>query len=274
MVSSCSLYRLVLAGCVRRTFNGGILHPHVVTDLPTNLARLRRRSLSGIVRSTNNEGVAMVRKPLTVTFNLKLSFSMPRKALVISVNTNAASITMVSLNNVTTYSSFGVTSFSFSARVVHCMEHRCGVRVNPLATRTVGVGINDTIGHSIRVTVITGNEGVFSNLPRDFRVASNRICRTVGSALGTVYGTVHRILGGASPSLITSVVDSNVCLANNNSRLSNFTRQVSSFLGVRIRRVRSPTRDIMGNTTITVGGPRLLGGISCRVHSVGRLRVR
>lgn len=252
IVSHSRLIRSVISVLVGRIDPSGIAVPEIITSVPDRIARIRGETIMGTMDSVNIHGICLVRTPGTTTVNYSLSVADPRNVLVTSINDNATSVTILSLNKVSISGYVGSTNYTVSRRVIGCVEGRRGLVVNAGVTRTYGGTIN-YMGVPGRPGLFEiGNESTMDNLPGFVSINCTRVGPMVRSVTLGVVETVGSILRRAPPRLINSVCASNVVLANNLTGLAKFTELLdrSAGLGMEIR--GTTTSYIVGNYNGTV----------------------
>lgn len=265
IVTSFSVATSVLRGFVCESSGASVFAgAEIIVAIPDNMARIRHETIRSTTHTTNTRRIRLVRRPVTTTLNTKLPIFRTTNSVIISVNNNAYSITIVSLNKVTTEGDIGVTNGTLGRTVVGRVGETRGLLVNSIATRSVGVGVNSISRCSNRNTVRMENHGLASNLPGGVRVADRRVEGILARPINRVIRTVERALRIALPRLTTSVVSHKVCVANNATLLEKLPRLVSGRAGVTIRVPRGPVSIITVNASTGLeetewGVGRLLG---------------
>lgn len=248
IVSSCAIARGVVGCFIRGTLKGHAFGgPEVDVYMPDNIARMRGGTIRRTAFTTKTERIRLVRRPITTTVKTKVSVSGPYKGVVISVNKNATSVTIVSLNKAIIGASVGVTNSSFSRTVMHCVEGGRGLLVKREATRSVGVGVKAACPLMRRRGVRIEKHGLMAKLPGAIAIASSRARRTLERSAKRVMRTMVKMLRRAPPRLSTSVLSQKVILAKKKSLLHKLRRLVRREAKVGAVATRSPVGIITVN---------------------------
>lgn len=254
IVTSFFIARGVLRRFVGRIRDGDFVHPdpHILIYMPINTARIRHHTVHRSTRNTNTHRIFLVRRPVTTTVNTNLPISRTANSVIISVNNNAARITIVSLGNIICSSSIHVNNSHFSRTVVGCIHHGCNSLVNRTATRHVGRRVNSTCPNSRIHRVRIHNHGLTRNIPHNFALGSGRVLRTLRRPLANVIDTMVITLRRYPPRLTSSVSRHNVILANNNTLLHGLSHLLVRRANVPIIITRSPLAYITHNNNGTL----------------------
>lgn len=243
IVTSFSATRLVLGRFVHRIRrNHALISPHVMVNVPDNIANMRQQTIVSTTRRTNTHAICLVSRPITTTVKTKLPITRPANGVVISVNKNAARITILDLRNAMLDRSMQITKSRLDRSVSDCVGGMRGLIINRHATRRVGVAVNSTCPDpgSGRVTVSIQNLRLLSNLPHAIAIGDTRVHRDVTRPLSIVVRTIGHALRHAPPRLTTSVVSQNVVLTKNKTLLGNLSALVDRRANVIIRITTSP----------------------------------